>query len=111
MKIKRFTESNQFNYEVESFITTISLSDDWSGIYLGNELLSEGHSLRLDEILKSLIRRRINLADYSYKHLTLHKDNDYVDWLDEDICPSSCPETLTEYINLCTDNNYDVRFE
>jgi hypothetical protein len=39
-------------------VVTIVSSDDWTGMYVEGELLVQGHSLPIDEVIYAILRER-----------------------------------------------------
>ena len=74
--IKKITES------VDSKNVTLIRTEDWEGIYFGNELIDEGHSIDWMYILKKL--------GYETNYTYINADEF------EKLIGTSCPDTLDE---------------
>ena len=113
MKVKRLNEiAIVKNFKVDNLITTVSFADDWEGIFLGDKKVIDGHSIRYDIFIEYLIKNNAQMGDYKYVHLELYRNGKYVDWVeDEDgaIFGWELPESLSEYIDKCIENRYEIK--
>jgi len=91
MKIKKFNESIESQYDKEIFLV---VGDDWKGIYHNGKLISEGHSLDLYYVLEKL--------GYSIGAVFI---DDEETW---DSFGNSCPEDLEEVKLRMNAKKYNV---
>jgi hypothetical protein len=75
--IKSITES------VDNKELTIIRTEDWEGIYFGNELIDEGHSIDFMHILEKHFGFKVD-----YKYIDAEKFENYFG--------ANCPDTLEE---------------
>jgi len=102
MKIKKLNEMNQTRFSASNMILTVNISDDWSGIYIDGKLLTDGHSIRYDEVIIGLIKRGVNMSDYKLSSIIFEKDGKYYELREEDtdeLNLYNCPENLDELID------------
>lgn len=101
--------------DLSNKLTHVFFADDWEGLYIENELISEGHSLRLDEVLKWLIDNDVSMGDLKYCNLQLskhHKNYSHVCENEiEDVFNCSLPQSLKEYIEKCEELGYNVELK
>lgn len=99
------TESLQPNYD--KTIIEITIADDWEGIYLNGKLINDDHSIRYDQVLKTLIEKKIDLDSYQYMSLHHYKNGQISDWTEEEETNlSGCTETIEEYLKIIADAGY-----
>jgi hypothetical protein len=75
--IKKITES------VDNKELTILSTDDWQGLYYNGELLDEGHSVNLYNVLRGL--------GYNIEYIDIDDPEEF-----ENYFGANCPETLDE---------------
>lgn len=110
MKIKKLNELARF--ESSKLILSVSIGDDWSGLYCDGQLVTDGHSIRYDESIIGLIQMGINLKDYKIGDLEFQKDGKYYELRESDndeLGLYNCPKTLDELIEMVSSIGINVK--
>lgn len=106
--LKKFEDKTIF---LGKKIVIVTLSDDWEGLYIDGELIEEGHSINYESVLKSMIKQKINLADYTFGRLKIMKNSKYYELSDDDVDElglSNLPTSLEEFLTLLHDDGFET---
>lgn len=114
--MKKFTESLEQEdvFEPQSLDGTILrvIWDDWMGLYLNGELLTEGHSFNTSDVIKKLIKGNISMGNMKYGSIHIIKDGRLVDLpTGEDGFElyQSIPKTAEEYFDGLEKAGYEYK--
>lgn len=114
--LKKLNENTNFDNEnglFEKTLINVQLADDWEGIYHNGKLLNEGHSVRWDMVIDTLIKEGVDLSGYKYSRLNHYKDGQYEDWTSigkwGEPVMHNLPGNITEYISEIKKHGYDYK--
>jgi hypothetical protein len=97
--------------DLKNKITYVFFGDEWCGIFINDELITEGHSINTNELIEKLIEKEISMGEL--KNCLLDLDKNGKSELDEeeigDKFNYELPGNLNEYIVGCQELGYKVK--
>jgi hypothetical protein len=95
-------------------IIRVVLADDWEGLYIDGEIIDQGHSLNIRDVLFVMVEKKLNLDGYVVGSLSIKKNGKYYELSEDDsdnMHMYNLPKNINEFIDAVHKLGYTTEFD